>query len=143
MYHPDDPERENVSVPVHNNEVKIVYARKIVAILMRAMRDMRMIEELLMRNYKIELSRLEGEDGEGWFAEVPDLKGCCADGLSVEEALANLREAKKAWFQSVLEQGDIPEVPSGDPLSFRGYSGRFVVRLPQSLHARIANDEVG
>ena len=100
-----------------------------------------MIEELLMRNYKIELSRLEGEDGEGWFAEAPDLKGCCADGVSVEEALANLQEAKKAWFQAVLEQGgNIPEVPTNDPLSFRGYSGRFVIRIPQSLHARIAKD---
>ncbi len=39
IYHPDDPERENLSVPVHNNEVKIVYVKRMIAILMRAMGD--------------------------------------------------------------------------------------------------------
>jgi predicted RNase H-like HicB family nuclease len=37
------------------------------------------------------------EDG-GWVAEVPSLPGCISDGETKEEALANIKDAIKAWI---------------------------------------------
>lgn len=52
----------------------------------------------------------------------------------MEEAIANGREALSAVIASLRETGR--EVPL--PGSGVGSSGRFVQRLPKSLHARLA-----
>lgn len=68
------------------------------------------IEHLMQRKYKIVLWELSEDDGGGWFAEIPALKGCCSDGESPEEALRNLEKAKRAWLEAALEFGrQIPE----------------------------------
>lgn len=49
------------------------------------------------------------EDGT-WYARIPTLKGCMADGDSPAEALAALDEVKALWFEVSLEHGHhIPE----------------------------------
>ena len=49
------------------------------------------------------------EDG-GYIADIPDLEGCSAFGLTPEEAVAALTEAKEAWIATAREQGtSIPE----------------------------------
>ena len=79
--------------------------------------------------------RDEDEDGQvGWVAEIQELPGCLSQGYTREEALANLDDAKLSWISVALEDDlDIPEPRSSD-----SYSGHFVVRLPQSLHAELA-----
>jgi len=44
------------------------------------------------------------EDG-GFVAEVPSLPGCISQGETVEEALANVRDAMKAWLSGAAEAG--------------------------------------
>ena len=39
----------------------------------------------------------EAEEG-GYWAEVPSLPGCVSEGDTVEEAVANLREAAEGWL---------------------------------------------
>jgi antitoxin HicB len=75
-------------------------------------------------------------DGSGYTAEIPDLPGCltCADTL--EELWEMIEDAKRGWLELALEDGDpIPE-PSwptnGEP------SGKFTVRMPRSLHRKLA-----
>jgi antitoxin HicB len=74
---------------------------------------------------------------EGYFAvEAPDVPGCIGTGANTMEALADWRAAFAGWVESRLAAGQpIPE-PS-PPAATATHSGRFVVRLPRSLHARL------
>jgi antitoxin HicB len=44
-----------------------------------------------------------------------------------------IREAMEAWISSALEDGD----PVPEPRPTEDYSGRFLVRLPSSLHSML------
>jgi antitoxin HicB len=48
--------------------------------------------------------------GDGWYAKIPLLRGCGAVAMSAEEALRELEEAKRLWFEIALEEAmEIPE----------------------------------
>lgn len=61
--------------------------------------------------YKIELTPLSKADGGRYLATIPLLKGCHSDGRTPDEAIKNLREAQRAWFESALKNGDPIPVP--------------------------------
>lgn len=63
------------------------------------------IKGYLGLKYQIKLTPLSEEDGGGWLAEIPDLKGCLSDGDTIEEALRNIEEAKEAWFVTAIKRG--------------------------------------
>ena len=87
------------------------------------------LEYYLGLNYPSQITKINVEDGGGFFIEVPMLKGCMSDGETVEEAYNNLEEAKKEWFSYMLENHlEIP-VPTDTK-----YSGKFMVRIPKTLH---------
>ena len=74
------------------------------------------LRRLLQLPYKIEFTPLTKEDGGGYLAAIPLLKGCQSDGPTPDEAIKNLREAQRAWFESALKHGDpipLPQVLSG------------------------------
>jgi predicted RNase H-like HicB family nuclease len=76
--------------------------------------------------------RWSEEDGL-FLAEVFDLPGCMADGQTQEEAAKNAREAARLWIEvAKKEKRRIPPPSAQQPAS-----GKFVVRLPKSLHARL------
>lgn len=92
-------------------------------------------KELLGLKYPVQL--LECEEG-GYYVKVPDLPGCQSQGESIEEALANIEEARRLWIEGAVDSGI--EVPL--PEQEQRYSGKFVVRLPKTLHARLARAAV-
>ena len=47
-----------------------------------------------------------GEDGY-WVVECPSLPGCFSQGKTVEEALANIKEAIDLWIEDAEAHGDI------------------------------------
>lgn len=48
-----------------------------------------------------------------YLAEVPELPGCMADGLTYQTALKNIEKAMKLWIETAKELGrEIPE-PKG------------------------------
>lgn len=70
-------------------------------------------------------------------ASVPELPGCFAEGATMEEALENLEDALELWLSAAVESGlEIPR-PQGE-VEPEEYSGRFSVRVPKSLHRRLA-----
>jgi antitoxin HicB len=75
-------------------------------------------------------------DGSGYTAEIPDLPGCltCADTLP--ELWEMIEDAKRTWIEGSLEAG----LPIPEPaISFANQSsGKLTLRLPRSLHRRIA-----
>lgn len=46
-----------------------------------------------------------------WYAKIPLLPGCMSDGETVEEALANLREAQTVWLEVSIERGHTIQEP--------------------------------
>lgn len=76
-------------------------------------------------------------DGEVFAATVPELPGCVAEGATREEALGNLQDALESWLSAALESGIEIPVPRGESEP-EEYSGRFSVRVPRSLHRRLA-----
>ncbi len=87
--------------------------------------------------YRIEINAIPEEEGGGFLARLPQFGklGIVGDGESIEEALADLEINKKSRFKRYLNEG--LEIP--DPESKRGeFSGRFVVRMPKSLHRALS-----
>ena len=84
------------------------------------------------------ISQLPKEDGGGFLVTFPDLPGCMSDGETETEAVANSRDAFKAWVSARKDSGkEIPE-PFYRPDTVPEVSGKFVTRLPKSVHAKLA-----
>jgi antitoxin HicB len=93
----------------------------------------RSVEEYMRLPYTIEVVREEGEDYSGWFARVVELPGCMTQADTFEELGLMIEDAMRAWLESALEDGQlIPE-----PRPIETYSGKFVVRVPRSLHREL------
>ena len=87
-------------------------------------------------SYDVVIKQIEDEDGGGFLITIPQLKGCMSDGETVAEAYENITEAKREWFSDMLGR-NIP-IPEPTDTSSETYSGRFVVRMPKSLHKTLA-----
>ena len=85
-------------------------------------------------DYPFEVRPLSVEEGGGFLISYPDFSDCISDGETVEEALANGKDALKATINA-LKAKDLP-VPS--PNSGGVASGKFVARVPKTVHARLA-----
>lgn len=83
--------------------------------------------------YNIVIRHVKDESGSYYFATVLELDGCMSDGETIEEAYANIQEAMEGWIETKLEGG----FPVPKPVSDEQYSGKFVVRLPKTLHRRL------
>jgi antitoxin HicB len=81
--------------------------------------------------YPFEIRVLTVEEGGGYLITFPDLPGCMSDGETIEEAIANGADAEAAWLQAAEKWSDPIPKPGEGP------SGKFVQRLPKSLHARL------
>lgn len=81
--------------------------------------------------YPFEIRPLSKDEGGGYSIVFPDLSGCRSDGATPEEAIENGRDALKSWLAVAREFGDRLPTP------FSAVSGRFVQRVPRSLHARL------
>jgi antitoxin HicB len=80
--------------------------------------------------YPFEIRPLAKDEGGGYSISFPDLPGCISDGATPEEAIANGRDALMSWL-AAKEFGE--EIPA----SLSSVSGRFVQRVPRSLHAQL------
>ena len=93
---------------------------------------MKRIEDYLALPYRMEL--VPDLDEGGYAVSYPDLPGCVSCGETLESAVRNGEDAKKAWLLAALEDGiDIPE-----PNQLEQYSGQFKLRIPKSLHRQLA-----
>ena len=82
-------------------------------------------------DYAINIAPLPVEEGGGYLVTLPDLPGCIADGETIDDAVAEARDAFNAWAMAEMEdKGGLP-VP-------KSYSGQFVQRIPKTLHMRLA-----
>ena len=82
-------------------------------------------------NYPFEIRPLPENEGGGFLISYPDLPGCISDGSTPEEAIKNGIDAAKSWLETAKEFNDPIPAPG------ESSSGKFITRIPKSLHARL------
>ena len=90
------------------------------------------IDDLMKLPYTVELT----PDNGSFFAKVKELEGCMTIGESMAEALEMIEDAKQAWLTAAVEEGI--EIPLPGSMQEERFSGKFALRLPKSLHCRLA-----
>ena len=88
---------------------------------------MKTLNDYFTMNYRMEI--IEDKDEGGFVVSFPELPGCITCGETVESAVANALDAKKAWLEAAMED---------EPDSLEDYSGQFKLRIPRSLHRSLA-----
>ncbi|MBI5751204.1 MAG: type II toxin-antitoxin system HicB family antitoxin [Hydrogenophilales bacterium] len=85
-------------------------------------------------DYPFDLRPLAKAEGGGWLITWPDLDGCMSDGETPEAAIQNGRDAFSAWM---AVRGQDLKRPAPKPSRTTVKPARFVLRTPQTLHARL------
>lgn len=88
------------------------------------------IEEFMKLPYTYELTQ---DPDVGWGIRIKELPGCISQGETVEEALRMIKDAQHLWLEVELERGAIIPMPHQE----EEFSGKFVVRIPRSLHKKL------
>lgn len=78
---------------------------------------------------------LRRDDEGDVVGRIRELPGCTAHGSTDAEALENLREMQALWIQDCIDSGQAVPCPEPEAL----LSGKWVQRVPRSLHGRLAN----
>jgi antitoxin HicB len=87
-----------------------------------------------LSDYPFEVRPLTEEEGGGYLISFPDFAECISDGETVEEAMANGRDALKATIAALkAKKMAVPAANSGGVAS-----GKFVARVPKTVHAQLA-----
>jgi len=88
------------------------------------------LEYYLSLPYTITIKRYD-DQGTYWIARVAELPYCMTHGLTKEEALNDIEDAKKEWLESNIDDGfTIPEPTQ--------YTGQYHLRMPITLHEALA-----
>ncbi len=80
--------------------------------------------------YQFIVRPLTKDEGSGYLVEYPDIPGCMSDGETIEEAIANGREALRDCLAAFREWGRRLPKPSIQPAQWRQ-------RLPRTLYAKL------
>ncbi len=87
-----------------------------------------------LTDYPFEVRPLSTEEGGGYLVSFPDFAECISDGESVDEAIENGRDALKATVAALKSK----KLPVPAPNSGGVASGKFVARVPKTVHAQLA-----
>ena len=87
-----------------------------------------------LADYPFEIRPLNAEEGGGFLISYPEFSECISDGDTVEEALKNGREALKATVAAMKAKSLPVPAPNGGGVA----SGKFVARVPKTVHAQLA-----
>ena len=90
-----------------------------------------------MRNlddYPFEIRPLTAAEGGGFLISYPDFSECISDGETVEEAIANGRDALAGTIGALEAKGFPVPAPNSGGVA----SGKFVARVPKTIHAQLA-----
>lgn len=92
--------------------------------------EKRPLEYYLDLTYEIQVQK--AEEG-GFVVSIPALPGCITQVEKWEEAETAIQDVRREWIRTAYEDGvDIPL-----PRTERQYSGKFVLRIPRSMHKRL------
>ena len=80
--------------------------------------------------YRITIRPLSKDEGGGYLVEYPEIPGCMSDGETIEEAIANGREALRDCLDVFKESGRKAPVPGIEAAQWRQ-------RLPRTLYMKL------
>jgi antitoxin HicB len=80
--------------------------------------------------YQFTVRPLSADEGSGYLVEYPDIQGCMSDGETIQEAIANGREALRDCLEVFRESGRKPVKPRIEAAQWRQ-------RLPRTLYAKL------
>ena len=87
-----------------------------------------------LSDYPFEVRPLAKEEGGGFLISFTDFAECISDGETIEEAMENGRDALKATIAALKAK----KIPVPAPNSGGVASGKFVARVPKTVHAQLA-----
>jgi antitoxin HicB len=87
-----------------------------------------------LTDYPFEVRPLTTEEGGGYLVSFPDSAECISDGESVDDAIENGRDARKATIAALKSR----KLPVPAPNSGGVACGKFVARVPKTVHAQLA-----
>ncbi len=91
------------------------------------------IDYYMNLEYTYIINQVNDESGTYFYARVLELDGCQSHGDTFEEAYENLRDAMLGWIElKIKDKEDIPLPKSADT-----FSGKFVIRMPKTLHQKL------
>lgn len=64
---------------------------------------MKTLSDYMAMSYRMEI--VEDKDEGGFVVSYPELPGCISCGETIEAAVANAKDAKRAWIEAALEDG--------------------------------------
>jgi predicted HicB family RNase H-like nuclease len=92
------------------------------------------VQDYLSMPYTYLVQRINDESGNYFYGRILELDGCQITGNTAEEVYKNLNEAMESYIETKLDNNiEIPQ-----PLQAEDFSDKFVVRLPKTLHQRLA-----
>lgn len=92
------------------------------------------VDEYLMLPYTIEVIREDTIGESGYVARILELPGCVTQADTFVELASMLEDAMRAWIETAIED----DYPIPEPRAAENYSGKFVVRVPRSLHRQLS-----
>jgi antitoxin HicB len=87
-----------------------------------------------LTDYPFEVRPLSLDDGGGYLISFPDFAECISDGETVDEAISNGRDALKATIAALKAKNLAVPAPNSGGVA----SGKFVARVPKTVHAQLA-----
>lgn len=93
---------------------------------------MKTLNDYISLPYRMEI--IEDQTEGGYVVSFPELPGCITCGETLESAVQNAQDAKKAWLEVALENN----IEIYEPNSLDEYSGQFKLRIPKSLHRSLS-----
>ena len=84
-------------------------------------------------DYPFEIRPLSADEGGGVLISYPDFSECISDGETVDEAIANGREALAETIAALKVKGFPAPMPNSGGVA----SGKFVARVPKTVHAQL------
>lgn len=91
------------------------------------------VKDYMKLPYNYIIQPINDESGKYYYAKILELDGCQSTGQTFEEAYKNIKEAMEGWIQTKIDEGYTVPMPIG----YDDFSGKFVIRIPKSLHYRL------
>ena len=92
------------------------------------------IKDYMKLPYTRLVQEMNDESGHYFYGRILELDGCQSTGDTLEELYQSLNEAMEGYFE-VKQENNLPRPVPG---TADKYSGKFIVRLPKTLHQRLA-----
>ncbi|ABA88046.1 antitoxin, HicB family [Syntrophotalea carbinolica DSM 2380] len=93
---------------------------------------MKTVEEYMSLPYA---TTIIPDDG-SYFVKVNEFEGCISVGETKAEALEMIEDAMREWLATAIEDG--LDIPLPEALRETSYSGKFPLRMPKSMHGKLA-----